>query len=706
MLAIAMPVYSDEASSELESTAFDWTPPPLPPVGINDYGVGGILDIPSARMPEEGQFTFTYSRKDVQDIYALGYQLTPRLEMAFRYGMPDYRRRGGRSTLPAGFADRSIEVKYRFVDETPHLPAIVVGIRDLGGAQEDGGAEYIVASKRINDIDLSFGVGWGALAQRAVFSNPLVAAGLDLGNRTNETLGSGGLFRSNIWFRGPKVGVFGGVSYNLNSRTRLSVAYNSDSYDFAVKGLGALSKSEPVSVGLSWVAAPGLVVELGRQQGSSLSFRVSASLDTARMDRPKRPNGFGHDPFKTAKVRNLDDDIGWWPRFVNDVEASGILVPEAQIEKEKTLIVRYRNNAYRLEADAVNRVLTLAEVYAPANVSEIVASGEVIEYPTHSIRYQRTGLDVPPVLMDPHRISIEEPVAITRADFTTRFKYPNYKLNFGLGPRLYLFDPDNPLLYQFALRVGGEVDFGGGWRLNGNWTQNLTTQLDQIVRQSDSQLPRVRTEQKNYLKDGASGIDSLVLTRRGKIGQQTYYQAFGGLLEEMYAGVGGEILWRPFDQRWAVGLSGQAVRQRDFDKLFGLRDYQTVTGHLSFYWATPIYDFDVAIHAGRYLAGDVGATLEVQKRLPNGWSVGAFATLTDVPFSVFGEGSFDKGIFFAAPLDFFSTSNTRERYRTSIRLINRDGGRPVEGSVRSLWDQLRDTQFDRLERFSDRMMPE
>jgi hypothetical protein len=348
----------------------------------------------------------------------------------------------------------------------------------------------------------------------------------------------------------------------------------------------------------------------------------------------------------------------------------------------------------------------LAEVYAPANVTEIVATGEVIEYPTHAIRYQRTGLDVPPVLMAPHRITIEEPVEITRADFTTRFKYPNYKLNFGLGPRLYLFDPDNPLLYQFSLRVGGEVDFGSGWRLNGNWTQNLTTQLDQIVRQSDSQLPRVRTEQKNYLKEGASGIDSLVLTRRGKLGGSTYYQAFGGLLEEMYAGVGGEILWRPFDQRWAVGLSGQAVRQRDFDKRFGLRDYQTVTGHLSWYWATPIYDFDVAIHAGRYLAGDVGATLEVQKRLPNGWSVGAFATLTDVPFSVFGEGSFDKGIFFAAPLDFFSTSNTRERYRTSIRLINRDGGRPVEGSVRSLWDQLRDTQVDRLEKFSDRMMPE
>jgi hypothetical protein len=47
----------------------------------------------------------------------------------------------------------------------------------------------------------------------------------------------------------------------------------------------------------------------------------------------------------------------------------------------------------------------------------------------------------------------------------------------------------------------------------------------------------------------------------------------------------------------------------------------------------------------------VGATFEIQKRFANGWSIGAFATLTDVPFEVFGEGSFDKGLIFRVPLD-------------------------------------------------------
>jgi hypothetical protein len=230
--------------------------------------------------------------------------------------------------------------------------------------------------------------------------------------------------------------------------------------------------------------------------------------------------------------------------------------------------------------------------------------------------------------------------------------------------------------------------------------------FDELRKPSATKLTPVRTIQSEYLRDGGSGIDQLLLTQRGQLRSDTFYHVFIGAPELMYAGVGGEILWRPFGRSWALGVSAQSVRQRDFEKRFGLRDFQTTTGHVSAYWATPINQFDVAIHAGRYLAGDVGATLEVQKRLPNGWSVGAFATLTNVPFKDFGEGSFDKGIFLTVPLDIFSSSNTKARYRNNLRLINRDGGRPVEGPVRIIWDQLRDTDPTWLKSHSDRMLPE
>ena len=50
------------------------------------------------------------------------------------------------------------------------------------------------------------------------------------------------------------------------------------------------------------------------------------------------------------------------------------------------------------------------------------------------------------------------------------------------------------------------------------------------------------------------------------------------------------------------------------------------------------------------MAGDIGTTVEFSRRLESGVSFGAFATFTDVSTEQFGEGSFDKGIFFNIPI--------------------------------------------------------
>ena len=53
---------------------------------------------------------------------------------------------------------------------------------------------------------------------------------------------------------------------------------------------------------------------------------------------------------------------------------------------------------------------------------------------------------------------------------------------------------------------------------------------------------------------------------------------------------------------------------------------------------------------GEYLAGDEGATFELSRTFRNGTKFGVFATFTDVSTEQFGEGSFDKGIFFNIPI--------------------------------------------------------
>jgi hypothetical protein len=146
------------------------------------------------------------------------------------------------------------------------------------------------------------------------------------------------------------------------------------------------------------------------------------------------------------------------------------------------------------------------------------------------------------------------------------------------------------------------------------------------------------------------------------------------------------------------------AKQRDFDRRFDLLDYSTVTGHISAYWATPFYNYDLAVHAGRYLAKDVGATLEVRRTFRNGWQVGLWATLTDVPFDVFGEGSFDKGMYFQVPLDGLFGGSSRNAFSTRVRPIQRDGGQRLENFSGDIFWDMRKARHDAFE-FDERLVP-
>jgi hypothetical protein len=119
-----------------------------------------------------------------------------------------------------------------------------------------------------------------------------------------------------------------------------------------------------------------------------------------------------------------------------------------------------------------------------------------------------------------------------------------------------------------------------------------------------------------------------------------------------------------------------------------------VTGHVSAYWATPFYNYDVAVHAGRYLAKDLGATFEARRTFRNGWQVGVWASLTDVPFDEFGEGSFDKGFYFQVPLDGVFGSRSRGNFATRMRPIQRDGGQRLEDFSGNIFWDLRGARYD------------
>ena len=120
----------------------------------------------------------------------------------------------------------------------------------------------------------------------------------------------------------------------------------------------------------------------------------------------------------------------------------------------------------------------------------------------------------------------------------------------------------------------------------------------------------------------------------------------GGLLEDMFSGVGIEYLYFKQDTNYSFGLELFKVKKRDYYWGFGHLDYENTILNANFYYRNyGLVPFDLKITAGEYLAGDVGSTIEFSRTFNGGVRFGAFATFTDVSTAQFGKEVLIKAYF-------------------------------------------------------------
>ena len=651
----------------------------------SDFGTIGLIDIPTARMSADGALKATAAIQSRTNSYAITYQATPWLEGTFRYtGYNNF-----------FFYDRNYEAKLKLWSENDYLPQVAVGIRDIVGTSFVG-AEYIVASKRIDNFDITLGMGWGRLAGKGSFKNPLTFLSDSFEERVLD-VGFGGELSSGTFFSGEEAGIFGGISYQLDSLpVSLMLEYNPDPYTREISRGGPELES-PISAAVKWDATPSLSVTLSRQHHQEWGIELSADLDTKSV--PPKPSRrlfqSSLDLMPSALPSGIDKN-SWYDTLLFDSERSGILLLEATIDDSKNSItIVMGNTTYPIWMDAVDVMVGLADLHLPATVNMLNIVIEEEGHRVNSIRMRRPSLN-----FGKNRQLVEREIRIEpfrTASFVqhrTDFVQKKVLLDINLSNRVQLFDPDDPARYQLYAKIGLSMMLPENWVLIGAIDRNITNNFDESTRKSDSVLTRVRSDVVRYLNEGESGLDSLYLQKRGNLRKDTYFRIFGGVLESMYSGIGGEVLYQSFQSRIAFGLSTNWVKQRDFDKNFKHLEYQTVTAFASAYWASPFYNFDVAVHAGKYLAKDVGATLEVRRTFDNGWMVGLWATKTNVSAEDFGEGSFDKGLFFKIPFNGFLGASSRSNYTTRIRPIQRDGGQYLEDFMGRIWWDLRGARYD------------
>jgi membrane-associated phospholipid phosphatase len=282
---------------------------------------------------------------------------------------------------------------------------------------------------------------------------------------------------------------------------------------------------------------------------------------------------------------------------------------------------------------------------------------------------------------------------------------------FKTTPKISFFfnDPSGALRYEVAAATSYDRRLGQGTYLNSAFKLNILENVSGVTQKSNSLLPHVRTDIAEYKRGSRLKLNRLLLNQYLTLDERLYARASAGFYEEMYRGLGGQVLYLPRDSRWAADLSVDALQQRGYKGWFDKLDYKTVTALGSLHYKLP-YDITATARAGRFLARDDGVRFEFKRRFPSGVEIGAWYTKTNGK-DITNPGSpanpyNDKGVFLSVPLNIMLPMDSQVTAGIGLSPWTRDVGQMVAspGDLYDLFEQPRRdlTTYDGLGNFAER----
>ena len=380
----------------------------------------------------------------------------------------------------------------------------------------------------------------------------------------------------------------------------------------------------------------------------------------------------------------------------DDAAAQSLRIESLKLESS-TLTVCYENTRYEFESTALGRLVRLLMADAPPNVEEFRLVPLIFDVPTQEVRVLRGPMErmvsnLGTIAEVPQTLSARPaPMEIPALDADIIGTYPRFGWAVSPAMRESFFDPSSPIRIQIYGSFSASAELSPGISIQGGFDANIYDTFTTATL-PESSLPHVRTDVAKYFTKGKNGFSNLDAQWLARVAPDVFVKAKAGYLENMYVGVGGEALWRPEGTDWVLGGDIYEVWKRNFDRLFGWQGYHVLTGHVTAYYRSPWSGLNFAIHMGRYLAGDYGATIEMSREFQTGVEVGTYATFTNVPFSKFGEGSFDKGLFIRIPFEWGLPFSTQSEYEFGFSPLTRDGGQRLQNDD-SLYNQTRRTSY-------------
>lgn len=658
------------------------------------YGSIGLIEMPTARFSADGEFLFGISTEDPYSRLFSKVQFFPWMEAVVRYTEGTYKPYNAGS--PQTWKDKGIDLKFRITEESEILPQIALGFTDIGGTGAFS-SEYIAASKSINNIDLTLGLGWGRLGGVDHLNN--IAGWLDSNRNIRGGYSvRGGTINLGRFFSGKNTSVFGGIEY-FTSIPNLSLKLEYDSSDYTeVIGKekqfdqkGDLFKLDSrINYAFNYRLSIGerdkIDISLGYLRGNTIYANLALHSNLNFSGSPKVV--LGAEKIRNSSLEPYSELNENWKKFVTDRiiwEMSNIgFVTHKITFNENELIAEISQSRFLKTVMALDLASRVLANNAPKNIKKITVKNIDLGIETVSSTIDRKVLieqvakgPLPEEFLEFNKTQVLQPTANS---INNEKLYPNFFWEIKPHALGTLQHQQKFYFWQLEALIHTEYSFKKGLYLTTDIGINIANNYDEYTYHiPDGKLYHVRQDRRLYLTEGESGLRRMSLDYFYNFSPNIKGKISAGILEWMYGGIGGEILYMPDHKRWGLGFESYWVKQREFDQKLSFKNYETLTSFISFYRDIPFYNMRLKLTGGKFLGKDVGAHIDVSRRFESGARVGGIVALTDCDSACVGEGSFNKWIYFELPMDlFYINSTTRGKTGYNWSPLTKDAGTKVD----------------------------
>ncbi|MES2345497.1 MAG: YjbH domain-containing protein, partial [Chlamydiota bacterium] len=666
------------------------------PFFYNQSMMGGYFTMPSARMASSGMAAAGAATVPPYNVYGVNFQVFQRIELSANYRVYKGCLEGNFGNEGFGDdADRIGNIKIGILipeDGLPHFPNFSIGADDFMGSKRFN-SQYIVATKQWLSFNLETTLGWG---------------------------------------RGRIKGFFGGISWTpLRKRDipflkniSLVAEYDANNYKkhHHEHPEGRNVKSR-INVGINYLGFDALQLSVSSIRGEKIAGAASLRfpLGTTRGLFPKIDEASPYcSPVDTEPLGIIRLEKEFAHELVYAFADQGLNLYRAYLtfdrNLDKELWLKVVNNRYRLESVVRDRLYHLLSALTPANIKTVVVVMEEDGVPSHSYRFRREDL-----YRYQRRIISDEEMHILSPMQEAQRAPKEYEsdLLFQRNKRIWTFTFRPRLLTYFGGAKGKfKYDFGviaspEGYLFDevyyklqiGYSIKSSLSDLSATDRLNPSHLPNVRTDSIRYFQSNSLSIEKAYVQKGWNLGKGFFARLATGYFEAAYGGVALETLYYPVNTDWAVGIEGATVWKRRYRGIKFTTNIREVHGHhpeykhfvgiqyfLSLYYQFKPLSLQFKALAGQFLAKDLGARFEVERVFPSGLRFGIWYTLTNGHDKVNGQTYYDKGFFFALPLDMFLKQSSRNFISYAMSAWLRDVGATAE-TGKQLYPTLNEQRF-------------